>query len=100
MNAQHDRSGQRGRRGRAVAFAMSLVIHASVLAALALRVVDDAGPSRVEAMRLAASQVVSGEATVADAWPVLERLVAEPRALLTVLTGSFGTPGGNSASLK
>jgi dihydroxyacetone kinase-like predicted kinase len=46
----------------------------------------------VEAMRLAASQVVSGEASVADAWPVLERLLAEPRALLTVLTGAGCPP--------
>ena len=46
----------------------------------------------IEAMRLAASQVVSGEATVADAWPVLERLLGEPRALLTVLTGAGCPP--------
>lgn len=52
MNAQHDRPGQRGRRGRAVALALSIAIHASVLAALALRIAGEVGPSRVDAVRV------------------------------------------------
>jgi dihydroxyacetone kinase-like predicted kinase len=46
----------------------------------------------VEAMRMAAAPVASGEAAVAEAWPVLERLLAEPRSLLTVLTGAGCPP--------
>ena len=72
-----------------------IVLSDPVPAALSALVAYDAELSveeNVEAMRLAASQVVSGEATVADAWPVLERLLAEPRALLTVLTGAGCPP--------
>ena len=46
----------------------------------------------VDAMRTAASAVVSGEAAVAEVWPVLERLLGEPRGLLTVLTGAGAPP--------
>jgi hypothetical protein len=43
-------------------------------------------------MRISASQVASGEASLTEAWPVLERLLAEPRSLLTVLTGAGSPP--------
>jgi uncharacterized protein len=72
-----------------------IVLSDPVPAALSALVAYDAERSieeNVEAMRIAASQVVSGEATVADAWPVLGRLLAEPRALLTVLTGAGYPP--------
>jgi dihydroxyacetone kinase-like predicted kinase len=72
-----------------------IVLSDPVPVALSALVAYDAELSveeNIKAMRLAASQVMSGEATVADAWPVIERLLAEPRALLTVLTGAGCPP--------
>jgi dihydroxyacetone kinase-like predicted kinase len=72
-----------------------IVLSDPVPAALAALLAYDAERSVEEnaaAMRISASQVASGEASVAEAWPVLERLLAEPRSLLTVLTGSGSPP--------